>query len=111
MRKLHRALIYLLITAIIEGTSFTVMYSSGFPGNPTASATGGVAFLIFFNLAIYVLLTPGFYIIPFFQLVAPVAGMFLIVTVIGEATVWLRHAPEEILKFLKSYPKIEPKYD
>jgi hypothetical protein len=121
MRKLHRALVYLLITAIIEGTSFTVMYSSGFPGNPTASATGAVAFLIFFNLAIYVLLTPGFwtpgfwtpgfYIIPFFQLVAPVAGMFLIVTVIGEVTVWLRHAPEELEKFLKSYPKLEPKYD
>jgi len=66
MRKLHRALVYLLTTAIIEGTSLTVMYSSGFPNNGTTFATGAVAFLIFFNLAYFVIWTLGFYIIPFF---------------------------------------------
>src|SRR5271157_1403183 len=114
MRKLHRALVYLLTTAIIEGTSFFVMYSSissAYSSNWTSSTTGVVAFLTYYNLAYFIMWINGFYIIPLFQLAAPVVGMFMIVAVIGEAIVGLRQARGELEDVFKSNPKLEPKYN
>jgi hypothetical protein len=108
MIELHRTVVYLLTTAIIEGTSFMVLYSSGFPHSATLSATGSLAFLISYNLFLYFIWAnavggpeagapqgSGFY-NPLFQLVAGVVGMLIIVAVIGEVTVWLRREIEKM---------------
>jgi hypothetical protein len=107
MRELHRALVYLVTTALIEGVSFVVLYSSGFPNSATFSATESLAFLISYNIFLYFIWAnaiggpeaaapqgSGFYNL-LFQLVAGVVGMLIIVTVIGEAIVWLRREIEK----------------
>jgi hypothetical protein len=107
MRELHRALVYLLATALIEGPSFIVLYSSGFPNSATLSGTGGLALLISYNLFLYFIYTnaiggpeaaaPQGTLIynQLFQLVAGIVGMLIILTVIGEMIVWLRREIEK----------------
>lgn len=99
MRTLYRALVYAIVTAIIEGPSIIVLYSLGYPNN--ASARGSLAFLIAYNVVLYFLwgnaiggpdaaAPKGSWIYnPLFQLAAGAVGMFIIVTVIGETIVWL----------------------
>jgi dolichol kinase len=110
MRALHRVLIYALVTALIEGTSIIVLYSVGYPNNP--SATGSLAFFIAYNLVLWFFIGGGspetaphgsFMYNPFFQLAAGVIGMFIIVSVIGEAIVWLT---QEISKILSDQRKL-----
>lgn len=109
MRELHRALVYLLITALIEVPSFIVLYSSGFPNNAALSATGGLALVISYNLFLFFLYVngiggsdaptpPGGTLIynQLFQLVAGVVGMLIIITVIGEVLVWLKQEIEKL---------------
>jgi len=99
--QLYRLLVYALVTAIIEVPSIIVLYSLGYPNNPHATAS--VAYLIALNLFIWFLwssaiggpppegTSPSDSLIynPLFQLFAGVVCMFIIVTVIGEAIVWL----------------------
>jgi hypothetical protein len=101
--QLHRLLVYALVTAIIEVPSIIVLYSLGYPDNPYARTS--TAYLIAVNLFIWFLVSsaisgpppegtsPSDLSIlignPLFQLFAGVVCMFIIVTVIGEAIVWL----------------------
>jgi succinate dehydrogenase hydrophobic anchor subunit len=94
--QLYRMLVYALVTAIIEVPSIIVLYSLGYPNNPhaTASTAFRIAYNIFFWLLVlgrsYPGADPGSLISnPLFQLFAGVVCMFIIVTLIGEAIVWL----------------------
>ncbi|MDH5793105.1 MAG: hypothetical protein OEZ18_00890 [Candidatus Bathyarchaeota archaeon] len=101
-RALYRVLVYALVTAIIEVPSIIVLYSLGYPNNP--HATTSTAYLIALNLFIWFLFVltmsrpppgsdtappPAFLFNSLFHLFAGVVCMFIIVTVIGEAIVWL----------------------
>jgi hypothetical protein len=101
--QLYRVLVYALVTATIEVPSIIVLYSLGYPNDPHATAS--IAWLIALNLFIWFLWSsaiggpppegtspPDLYLLisnPLFQLFAGVVCMFIIVTVIGEAIVWL----------------------
>lgn len=96
----QRLALYVLVTAIIEGSSIVVLYSSGYPHN--AQGLGVLALMIALNFFFFYLLSmaiggpqgaapPGSWIYnPLVQLVAGVVGMFIIVVVIGEGMNWLR---------------------
>jgi len=94
-RALYRVLVYALVTAIVEGTAYFVLYSLGYPNNP--SARWSIAWLIFYNIYIWLALGrswPGadqgsLVYNPLFPLIVGVVGMFIIISVIGETIVWL----------------------
>jgi hypothetical protein len=89
---------YVLVTAIIEGSSIIVLYSFGYPDH--AQGLGFFALMIALNFFFFYLLSmapggpqgaapPGSWIYnPLVQLVAGVVGMFIIVVVIGEIMNW-----------------------
>jgi hypothetical protein len=95
--QLYRVLVYALVTTIIEVPAIIVLYSLGYPNNP--SATASIAWLIALNLFIWFLWSSaigspppdhGSWVYnPLFQLFAGVVCMFIIISVIGEAIVWL----------------------
>lgn len=108
IRELHRALVYLLTTALIEGPSFIVLYSSGLPNSATLSVAAGWALLISYDLFLYFIYAnaiggpeagaPQESLIynQLFQLAGGVVGMLIIVTVIGEVIVWSRREIEKL---------------
>jgi uncharacterized membrane protein (DUF485 family) len=95
MRLLYRLAIYVMVTVIIEGPSVLILYSYGYPNNPSSTST--LAFLIVYNLY-FVLIAFSAIGGPVpnqgprdmsFDLVYGVAAMFIIVAVVGETIVWL----------------------
>jgi hypothetical protein len=95
MRGEYRLAVYVLVTAIIEGPSILILYSYGYPSNPSSMSTW--AFLIVYNLY-FVLLALSAIGGPSpnqgprdmsLDLVWGVVSMFIVVTVIGEAVNWL----------------------
>lgn len=99
MRVEYRLVVYVLVTAIVEGLSIIVLYSFGYPED--VSGPGYLALLVALNFFLYFLwgnaiggpeaaAPPGSLIYnPLVQLVAGVVGMFMIVAVIGEGMNWL----------------------
>lgn len=99
MRFLYRLAIYVLVTAIIEGTSIVVLFSYGYPDN--VSGPGLSALLVALNIFSFFLWSgaiggsetappQGTWLYnPLVQLVAGAVGMFVIVAAVGEATSWL----------------------
>ena len=99
MGLLHRVLVYVFVTAIIEVVCISVLYSYGYPNS--VSGPGALAWFVGVNFLAYFLwgnavggpqgAAPQGSLIynPLVQLVGGVVGMFIIVTVIGEGTNWL----------------------
>lgn len=103
MKFLHRLMVYVLVTAIIEASTGIVLYYLGFPSNSAISGSlaGQMAFLIFFNFILWMVLSnaiggpegaapQGSWIYdPIARMVGGIVGMFIIVTAIGESMNWV----------------------
>ena len=115
--QLYRLLVYALVTAMIEVPSIIVLYSLGYPNNPYARTS--TAYLIAVNLFIWFLwssaiggpppegTSPSDSLIlignPLFQLFAGVVCMFILVTVIGEAIVWLNREISKLSREISNW--------
>jgi hypothetical protein len=105
MKFLHRLVIYVLVTAIIEVPSILVLYSYGYPNSPSSDWIG--IFLIVGNLHfILIALSAIGGPVPnqeprdmSFDLVYGIVSMFLIIGAIGETINWLN---EEIRKLRRT---------
>jgi len=94
VKDLHRALIYVLLTAIIEVPSIVILYSLGYPSSPSSNWMN-----VYDNVMV-------FYI--FFvrrgtgdsrlDLVGGVLAMLLIIAILGESIYWLSREVREGLK-------------
>jgi len=109
---LYRLLVYALVTAIIEGTAYIVLYSLGYPNNVSASTS--IAWLIFYNIYIWLALgdrpqPPGtsspdsLMHHPLFPLFVGVVGMFVMVTLMGETIVWLRQEISKLSREISNW--------
>lgn len=99
MRFLYRLTIYVLVTAIIEGTATVVLISNGYPNHVSGPGLG--ALLVALNILSLFLWSRAiggpeaappqgdWFYNPLVQLVAGAVGMFVIVAAVGEATNWL----------------------
>jgi hypothetical protein len=98
MRSLYRLLVYCLVTAVVEGVSFAVLYSNGYPGH--LSGVGGSVVWIALNIVFYYIAIsaiggpkPGmegeWIYNPVVQVIGGIIGMFVMVTVVGESLNWI----------------------
>jgi len=91
MRFFYRMMVYALITSIIEGPAIFILYSKGYPNNPSSDWLG--ILMIVENAYGWFLMMgrsmPGVTRDTSFDLFYGILSMFIVVSVIGETTEWV----------------------
>jgi hypothetical protein len=108
VKDLNRALVYILVTGLIQGPSILILYSLGFP-NSTSGWFGSLPFFIVFNFAIILFFGAAHApyqapVDPNVYLIAGTVSLLITITVIGEGINWLSAKVGELVEKKEEQP-------